>query len=373
MVLLKVFYAGKSQLFLSHHTLRAAAFVFALLIGALVFTGFASTFYRQERESYGEMHYRRGEALSAKGDPAGAAEEFRKALLFSPDKTEYRVSLGAALIAAGRLNEAEAHLDQLLQDDPTNGKLNIMLAEVAAKRHQTQKAIDYYHRAVYEYWPTDEADQRRRARWELISLLGKVGRRNEAVGELMQLYANAPADPKIRSRVGFLLLHYGAASEASQVFHDLARDMPQDAQAHHGLADAYFALGDFVAARHEYQRVSRLAPKDPEISSEVELTNAVIDIDPGLPDITSAERFRRSGNLLRRVLADLGRCAVGPDLQARLDAAKQLLDTQRTADEDIGLQMQNTSQQLWDDRASFCGQTPISDRAVEAAFRTIQP
>lgn len=359
-------------MFLAHHTLRAATFVFALLIVAFVFTGFATSIYRQERASYGEMHYQRGQALRASGKPDEAAEEFRKALLFSPDKTEYRVSLGAALIAAGRLNEAQAHLEQLSQDDPTNGRLNVMLAEVAARRHRTQQAIDYYHRAVYEYWPADQAGERRRARWELVSLLGQAGRRNEAVGELMQLYANAPADPKIRARVGFLLLDYGAASEASQVFHDLVRDTPQDAQAHKGLGEVYFAMGDFVAARHEYQRAGRLAPKDGQIADEMALTNSVIELDPGLPDITSGERLRRSNNLLRRVLADLSGCAVNPTLQTRLDTAEKLLEAKKNAGEDVSLELQTTSQQLWDDRALFCPQKPVSDRAVEAALRTIQ-
>ena len=188
----------------------------------------------------------------------------------------------------------------------------------------------------------------------------------------MQLYANAPADPIVRSKVGFLLLDYGAASEASQVFRDLARDMPQDAQAHKGLAEVYFALGDFVAARHEYQRAARLAPKDAQLSDELGLTNSVIELDPGLPDITSAERFRRSSNLLRRVLADLGACPVSGDLQQRLDSAQNLLTINRTKNSDVSLDLQNMSEQLWSDRALFCPKTPIADRAVEAALRTIQ-
>ncbi len=361
-----------STLFLSHHILRAAAFVSLLLIGALIFTGLASSFYKRERQLLGEAHYRRGQSLVSGGQTGEAVEEYRKALLFSPDKSAYRLSLVTALLEAGRLDEAQAHAEQLLQDDPTNGKLNMILARVAARRHQTQRAIDDYQRAVYEYWPTAEAGQRREARWELVGLLGEVGRRNEAVGELMQLYANAPPDPKIRAKVGFLLLSYGATSEALRVFRDLARDSPQDATAHKGLAEAYFAAGDYLSARHVYQRAARLAPKDAALANELALSNAVIDLDPALPDITSAERFRRSGNLLRRVLADLGACPVSEDLQGRLDDAGQLLKLRQSAGSDVSLQLQNASQQLWNDRALFCPQTAVSDRAVEAALGTIQ-
>jgi tetratricopeptide (TPR) repeat protein len=243
---------------------------------------------------------------------------------------------------------------------------------VAARRHRTQQAIDYYHRAVYEYWPEGQAPDRRKARWELVSLLGQTGRRNEAVGELMQLYANAPADPKIRSRVGSLLLQYGATSEAARVFRDLVKDLPQDAQAHSGLGDAYFAMGDFISARHEYQRAARLAPKDSQIADKITLTNSVIDVDPGLPDISSGEQYRRSSNLLRRVLVDLGACPVSGDLQQRLDTARALLLTNQSTSSDISLDLQNMSLQLWNDRALFCPKSPIADRAVEAALRTIQ-
>lgn len=346
--------------------------MFLLLVGALVCAGFASSFYRRERQSLGEAHYEKGQSLIAKGHISEAAEEYRQALLFSPDKTAYRLSLVNDLIDAGRLDEAQAHAEQLLEDDPTNGKLNMVLAQVAVRRHQTQQAIDDYERAVYEYWPAAEAGQRRQARWELVSLLGQVGRRNEAVGELMQLYANAPSDPKIEAKVGILLLNYGATSEALRVFHDLVRDSPQDASAYKGLAEAYFAAGDYLSARHEYQRGARIQPKNPQIASELALTNSVIDLDPALPGITSAERLRRSGNLLRRVLADLGACPVNGDLQTRLDSAAELLSERPSTDSDVGLEMQNASQQLWKDRALFCPKTTVADHAVEAALATIE-
>ena len=131
-------------------------------------------------------------------------------------------------------------------------------------------------------------------------------------------------------------------------------------------------MGDFVAARHEYQRAARLAPKDAQIGDELALTNTVIDVDPGLPDITSGERYRRSSNLLRRVLADLGGCTVSADLQPRLDGARKLLGTKQRAADNASLDIENISQQLWSDRALFCPPTTISDRAVEAALRTIQ-
>jgi len=355
-------------LFLFQTTWRATVSVCVVLVGACVLTGFISSAYKNERQSLGRSHYEAAQSLVTHGDVREAIAEYRKALLFSPDQPEYRLSLATALLNAGRLSEAKSHLEQLLQEDPTNGRINLLLARVAVRQHRTPAAMEYYQRAVYEYWPTWETDERRQARWELIELLGRTGERNELVGELMQLYANLPPDPEQRLRVGSLLLKNGALSEASQVFRDLVRQVPQNAQAHEGLAEVYFSSGDYVAARHEYQRASRYAPRNQEIADGLALTNQVIDIDPELPYIPYAERLRRSQNLVNRILKDLQPCAGAKD---RIAAAQNLLTAKPAPGTDLPLQLEDTAQQLWKDRASLCGQTAVSDRAVEAVLPRI--
>jgi tetratricopeptide (TPR) repeat protein len=335
-------------------------------------TGFVSSAYRREKQTFGERHYKLGQQLEGKGDLTAAVEEYRKALLFSPDKAEYRISFVAALIDSGRLDEAESHLDQLLQEDPTNGVLNLMRARLAARRNHASKAIEYYQRGVYEYWPPSRADERRQARWELIDLLQRAGRRDEAVGELMALYANAPPDPKLRARVGFRLLDNGAISEATDIFRQLTRASQHDSQAHRGLGEAYFAAGEFVSARHEYERAVRYNPKDRDSSDALNFTNAVIDLDPELSGLPSAERFRRSQNLLRRVLADLRRCSLNSEQNKdKLDAGEQLLKSRPKNDPDWALEIQNTAKQLWTIRLQFCGAKPTDDNVLATVFERI--
>ena len=364
----------RSPLFFVNHTLRSVVFVFTLLALAFVFTGFASSFYRRERQSLGETHYELGNQYQAMHKPNQAVDEYRRALLYSPDLTANRVSLVNTLIDAKRYDEAQTHLTQLLQEDPTNGGLNMMLARLAALRHQTQEAIDYYQRAVYEYWPASQAEERRRGRWELINLLGQAGRRNEAVGELMQLYANAPPDPALRAKTGLLLLKYGATSEASQVFRDLVRDSPQNAEAHRGLGQAYFDSGEYVSARHEYERATRLNPKDQESANGLTLTNVVIQIDPALPDISSSQRYRRTQNLLRRILNDLSGCQASGDVAAEIAQAQGMLDAnaKQATSTDPVLDMQNIGQKLWSDRALFCPETAPADTAVDAVLNAMK-
>ena len=357
-------------MFFSTNSFRLTASI-TLLVLAFAVTGFISSAYWREKQALGEEHYKVGQQLESKGDLSDAVEEYRKALLFSPDKTEYRISFAAALLDSGRLDEAESHLDQLLQEDPTNGVLNLMRARLALRRHRVPKAIEYYQRAVYEYWPPSRAYQRREARWELIDLLERAGRREEAVGELMAMYANAPADPKLKAQIGFRLLDNDATSEAMDIFRDLTRTSNHDSQAHRGLGDAYFASGEFVSARHEYERALRYNPKDRESSDSLSFTNSVIDLDPELSGLPAAERFRRSQNLLKRVLTDLGQCSASEENQGELDAASKLLQSPPKNDPDLALEMQQTAKQLWATRSQVCGNKPTDDNVLATVFERI--
>lgn len=337
----------------------------ALLLGvAIAGTGFVAAKYRSEKLLLGRGHYDRGLELQRSGNVDEAVEEFRKALLFCPDTAEYRVSFAAALIEAGRLEEAESHLEQLLQEDPTNGELNLMFGRIAVRRNRLSKAIEYYQRAVYEYWPQDRVNERRKARLELIDLLAKTGRREELIGELMTLYANFPNDQALRARIGLDLLDHGATSEATQVFRELVRIAPKNADYHRGLAQAYFAGGEYVSARHEFERAMRLNPKDGFSGTQLKLTNSVIDLDPTLAGIREAERLRRAQNLLRRVKTDMEQCSDPGALSDPLAKADALLDQKPTEDVDLAGEMQETAQKIWSKRGQVCAGKPTGDGAL---------
>lgn len=358
-------------MFLDKTNLRVSISIAILLVLAFTGTGFLSSVYRRQKAALGERHYQAGRQLDARADVEGAVEEFRKALLYSPDKQEYAYSFAAALVSSGRLDEAESHIDQLLQSDPTNGALNLMRGRIANRRHELTKAIDFYERAVYEYWPPSQAEERRKARWELISLLDQGGRREEVVAELMAMYANAPADYALRLRIGSDLLKRGAISEGTQLFRDATRAMPRNGEAHYGLGQALLASGDFVSARHEFERALRLDSKNRAVSEVLQQTNTVIDLSPEMPSLTYAERFRRSQNLLRRVLNDLSPCS-GTEDETQVSAAQQMLqDPAIRKDPDGALRMQTAAAQLWGRRLKLCGSKTVNDPTLAMALERI--
>lgn len=327
-------------------------------------TGFCTSVYNHQRTSLGRRHYAEGQRLESTGDVESAVEEYRRALIFAPDDTEYRISFASSLISAGRFDEAESHIEQLLQDDPTNGVINRMRAHLAERQNHTAAAIDYYQRAVYEYWPQNRLAERGRARWDLINLLEKAGRREEAVGELMTLYANTTISPDAKLDIGFALLRDSAGSEAAQVFREAVRTAPKDSRPHRGLGEAYLASGEFVSARHEFERALKLDGQDKEAARSLTLTNSIIDMDPDLPALTSAERRRRSGNLLKRVVNLLRQCSGGIGVDDRFATADNLLKGEGGKNADIPFEMQDLAKQLWKDQTSICPDSPSTDPAV---------
>lgn len=265
-----------SELLFERTNFRSTGLVSALLVGMFALTGFCTSVYKHQRTNLGRRHYAEGQRLESTGDIDSAVEEYRRALLFAPDDTEYRISFASALIGAGRFDEAESHIEQLLQDDPTNGVINRMRAHLAERQNHTAAAIDYYQRAVYEYWPQNRLAERARARWELISLLEKAGRREEAVGELMTLYANTSISPDTKFDIGFALLRDSASTEAAQVFREAVRTAPKDPRPHRGLGEAYLASGEFVSARHEFERALKLDGQDKNASKSLAMTNSTL-------------------------------------------------------------------------------------------------
>ena len=403
------------------NTFQATLTVCVTLVVAFVATGFASSAYHRERTALGVVHYNRGQALQGHGQLEPALEEFRKALLYAPNKTDYRLSLATALLDVGRLDEAESHLEQLAQDNPTSGPINLLLGRLAVEQHKLPKAVEYYQRGVYEYWPESELSQRREARWELANLLQQSGDHSGFIGELMQLYTNLPPNATAQKlKVADLLLGNGAISEASRIFQELVKIEPQNSEVRRGLGQAEFASGEYVSARHELQKSLRLAPKSQDAEQALALTNEVIDMDAALPYITGSEQIRRSKNLLGRVLKNLGTCnpntppptaaqqplvkpenksavsriaallqapggkntnagsppapadppASADSLAKRLAEAKALL-TDAQNNEDLSLRMQKTAAQLWADKASFCKAATPQDHTLDIVFARI--
>ncbi len=155
-----------------------------------------------------EWAARGGRDLDA-GRPVAAAEDFRLAQEYARDRSQYRLPLARALLAAGRELEAHAQLLTLWTEAPGNGVVNLELGRLAARHGDVPASIRYYHAAIDGAYDADAPHQRRLARIELARLLLDHGERMQAQAELIALTADPPRDPAIVTALADLRVRAG--------------------------------------------------------------------------------------------------------------------------------------------------------------------
>jgi predicted Zn-dependent protease len=332
--------------------------------------------YKRQRTSLAESYASRARDLEAQGRYDDAIEQYRRALEFDPSDPGYRLALARDLFQTRRFTEAEAHLAELHEEDPTDAIVNLTLARVYAKQNDVRDAVAWYHRAVYGLWSSNAAQNRVQARLELIDFLARRGDRKQVIGELMELYAEAPEDVRLRLRIGRMLLQYEAAPNAEEVFQDVVTANPRFQDGWVALADAQIAQGKYVEARSSLRHAWHLDPHDQNLWKRIETVNDIIALDPALPTLTSAERLNRSTELLSRSLEALQSCAAGKTLsdqqQKDISAANDILHPKRKQPRE-GLIPRTIALavQLGHERADVCGGAP-PDAVLSAVLNLVE-
>ena len=264
-----------------------------LLIAVLavgIVASFLSYYYRSERMARGQGHFQAGQALESQGRNDEAIAQFRTALSTSHN-TEQRMALGLALVNAGSLDEASIYLNEALKENPGSGPANLGLARIAVRQGKIDEAIGYYQRAIYGQWPQKTPERRLDTRLELAETLAKAGRSAQAQAELLITAAALPDDLALRQRVARMLIDYGVPESAARLLRgDTEKEHP-DSATYHLLGDAEFAIGDYAAARREFDRALRMHPDDAAAARQSEICGKVLALDPTLAGRhTSTER-----------------------------------------------------------------------------------
>ncbi|HWB84788.1 MAG TPA: tetratricopeptide repeat protein [Bryobacteraceae bacterium] len=352
-------------------TRSAVLSVAAGLVLLFAFTTVLNSTYRAVRHGKAEKLYQHGVALAKAGHNAEAAGEFRAAIVFAHDDAQYRLALARSLMALGLWNEAESHLSELSEDDPTNGLVNLMLAQIAERDGRSTQAVTFYHRAIFGYWPEKPLENRIEARFQLVDLLARTGQQKQVIPELLELADEVPdADLELRERVGRLFLANGSPEHAAEQFKAIVSEHPHDAVPYQGLGDAEFALADFGAARSAYRTAARYKPEDVSLLHRILLSDDILELDPTVVRLTATERYARAKRLAERTLASFQACATVPaDLNTK---AQNLIkaNPRRRRDGDT-LALINVAQQLWKARQVACSTIPVRDEALPAVMTRI--
>ena len=149
------------------HASRTTLLMVAAVLGLLMaFTAVLDSAYRRTQLSRAEARYREGMELASAGRHAGAAEDFRVALLYEPDDPRFP-----------NQRPAESHAGPHRRADGRNNE-----------------AIDDYHRAIFGYWPV-RRNLRRRGRALAASSDGR-GLRRDRFGAARPFSLGIPPHPR---------------------------------------------------------------------------------------------------------------------------------------------------------------------------------
>lgn len=189
------------------------------------------------------MHLLHGEILLATGDNATALEYFDRALQFLP--LNLAVIRGAhALAAEGDLEAAEQRLQNWLQQNDDDQRVQKSLAELYLTTGQYALAAQAYRRLVA-------------ARSEDVALINNLAFALHKVGDregrkmAERAYTLAPNDAKVNDTLGWILVNEGEADEALGYLRDAsARDF-RDSEIRYHLAVCLHNLGRHAEARSE--------------------------------------------------------------------------------------------------------------------------
>jgi tetratricopeptide (TPR) repeat protein len=278
---------------------------------------------RTRREEIAAEWASRGGRDLAAGRADRAAEDYRSARGYARDPDAYRRELAGALLAGHHLNEARGQLLVLWAEAPGEGDINLALARIAAREHDTSDAVRYYHAAIDGAWEADAAAVRRDARIELATFLLDSGDRTKAQAELIALSDDLPPDAAVITRTAALLLRAGATERALAVAQRALELRPDDPDAQQVAGDAAFALGDYRAAERHLDAAAARHPLDAAHQHRRELSARVLVVDPFATRIGSRERIRRVVGAFHLAAAALDRCPAGAhaDLRDRVEEA----------------------------------------------------
>jgi tetratricopeptide (TPR) repeat protein len=234
--------------------------------------------------------YRRGQQAIAMGKVDDAIDALRRATVRDRYDKRYLLALSQALALKRDDEAARGVLLTLRESAPEDPDINVQLARLAAARQDVTEALRFYHNALYAPWPAEQADARRRVRFELIRFLLTHDQISRALSELLALSTDLPDDVPLRLEVAQLFAKAGDHGHALDQFQRVLHLAPESGEALAGAGQAAFQLGEYRLARTYLRRAPAEAA---EVTKTREVVDLVLSNDPLANRLGSAERRRR--------------------------------------------------------------------------------
>lgn len=231
--------------------------------------------------------HRAGEAVVA----------LRTALSYAPDTRAYQLLLAQALGEAGRVDESYNYFEELWQTQPGDGFINLELARLAARRGDTNAAIQFYRASIYGTWEGDGVARRAQVRLELGKYLIAHRQYAQARMELQITGGNSPETRELDETIAELLEQAQDPADAWNFYGKAIALQPHDPELLERAGRLAYGLARYDTAhklltRAEAARADAKLPPDPALGAQAAQAARLLDLDAPA-SLPNAERVRR--------------------------------------------------------------------------------
>jgi tetratricopeptide (TPR) repeat protein len=286
------------------------AFLVVLALLGLFCVGRLVHHFQQEEKALARQLYWRSLREQVAGKKDLAIQHFRAALGYDHDNFEYQLALARALVDSGRTQEAESYLIGLWERFPQNGEVNLALGRLAAEEKSLDRAMQYYHNAIYGLWVSNAEQNRVQAWFELIRVLIGLDARRQAEAEVVSLSANLPPNPGMELLTANLFAELEDYEHALTEYRRVLGSDPTNPAALAGAGEAAYKLSRYRTAAGYLEAATKARPQDAQLTQLLQTSQLILENDPFNRRISRLERDRR----LRMIFQDAGQ---------RLDACIQ--------------------------------------------------
>jgi len=197
--------------------------VVGIMVGLYAIDKSLASLEAREVNAQAAGFYLEGQKLLSGGHAAAAVDDFRRAHTLERTNRNFDFALASAELTAGRTEDAEATLTELLDRNTNDARVNLLMARVRVVEGRFDDAVAFYHRAIYGVWTDGSEADKTGARLELAEQLAKRGRREELLSELLLLDREGQKDPKLAKKLAGLYLEAGSAQRAEAAYRELVR------------------------------------------------------------------------------------------------------------------------------------------------------
>jgi len=288
----------------------AATFLSLIAVTAALFT-ITLFLFRSFEAHRGDLARRwsdRGRSALTAGQPQEAIADLRTALSYAPDERPYELLLAQALGEAGHVEESFNYFLGLWETTPGDGWINLNLARLAAERHDTQAAINYYQASIYGTWEGDAVLRRREVRLELARYMIAQHDAAGARSELLIAAGNNPNDVGLRVVIAQMLEQVDAPNDALNYYKKILAQEPGNETALVSAGRLEYDSGNFEEANRLLKEAVK-ARKDTGQGEDVsqaetmrENSERILMLTPrqGLTPIEQAERILKAREIAKR-------------------------------------------------------------------------